>query len=74
MDNEAAARLKFDRRLASRRSWVDPEELANELGSLADCTDKIQPAESSEPPAASPPSPEPTTPTDPDFGGGNPET
>ena len=74
MDNEATARLKFDRRLASRRSWVDPEELANELASLVDCSDKIEPAGSSEPPVAPPSSPEPTTPTDPDFGGGNPET
>lgn len=74
MDNEAAARLKFDSRLAGRRSWVDPEELASELASLPDCSDKIEPAGSSEPPAASPSSPEPPTPADPELGGGNPET
>ena len=41
MDNESIARLKFDRRLASRRNWVEPEELEQELASLPDAADKV---------------------------------
>ena len=55
MDNEAAARLKFDRRMSKRGGWVEDEELAKELASLPDCTDKI--ADPSEEPTA-PPKPE----------------
>ena len=33
MDNEAAARLKFDRRMSKRGGWVEDEELAKELAS-----------------------------------------
>ena len=59
MDNESTSRLKFDRRLATRRGWVEPEELEQELASLPDAADKIMPA-SEEPAtptrAAAPPS------------------
>jgi len=85
MDNEAAARLKFDRRLADREGWVDTEELENELEALPDCTDKIadpseepaRPAAPAAPQAASVASPAPeaaVTPLGTAFGGGNAET
>jgi hypothetical protein len=41
MDNESTARLKFDRRLATRRDWVEPDELEQELASLPDAADKM---------------------------------
>ena len=41
MDNESTSRLKFDRRLANRRDWVQPEELEEELASLPDAADKM---------------------------------
>jgi hypothetical protein len=41
MDNESTARLKFDRRLATRRGWVEPDELEQELASLPDAADKM---------------------------------
>jgi len=63
MDNDSTARLKFDRRLARRRGWVESEELEQELASLPDTADKIF-VESDEPgvqadeaPAAAPPPP-----------------
>jgi hypothetical protein len=65
MDNEATARLKFDRRLASRRGWVEPEELEQELASLPDASDKIQ--EVGEEPQAKP-APEPGSGTGSDGG------
>jgi hypothetical protein len=43
MDNESTARLKFDRRLATRRGWVEPDELEQELASLPDAADKMVP-------------------------------
>ena len=80
MDNEAAARLKFDRRMANRGGWVEDEELANELASLPDCTDKIAdpseepsaPAQPAAPQAAAPPEAEaPLSPLGAPLGGGN---
>ena len=75
MDNEATARLKFDRRLAQRRDWVDGEELDNELASLPDCADKIDDGGGEA--AAAPEAPEfvapPVAPAHREFGGGNPE-
>jgi len=44
MNLEDERRLKFDRRLASRRGWVSPEELSAEISSLPDASDKIAPA------------------------------
>ena len=77
MDNEAAARLKFDRRLAQRRNWVEAEELENELASLPDCADKVLVVEhfaAAEAPAVPVFSSRPVVPADRAFGGGNPET
>ena len=50
MDNESTSRLKFDKRLANRRGWVEPAEFEQELASLPDVADKILPV-SDEPPA-----------------------
>ena len=69
MDNESTARLKFDRRLANRRGWVEPEELEQELASLPDSADKIHdPDEEPEPkpapePAAAAPESAPAVPS-----------
>lgn len=41
MNLEDERRLKFDRRLASRRGWVTREELSAEIASLTDATSKI---------------------------------
>jgi len=76
MDNEAAARLKFDRRLAQRRNWVELEELENELASLPDSADKIDDGEApagGEAPAAPEFSSPPVDPANREFGGGTPE-
>ena len=76
MDNEAAARLKFDRRLAQRRNWVEREELENELASLPDCADKIDDGEApagAEVPAAPEFASPPVAPANREFGGGNSE-
>jgi hypothetical protein len=76
MDNEATARLKFDRRLAQRRNWVEREELENELASLPDCADKIGDGEAPagvEAPAAPEFASPPVAPANREFGGGNSE-
>ena len=58
MDNESTSRLKFDRRLATRRGWVEPDELEQELASLPDAADKMvaldEPAEASQETSAGP--------------------
>jgi hypothetical protein len=41
MNLEDERRLKFDRRLASRRGWVTREELSAEIAALTDATNKI---------------------------------
>jgi hypothetical protein len=40
MLGDALRNLKLDRRLANRRGWVAPEELAAALAALPDVTDK----------------------------------
>jgi hypothetical protein len=40
MLGDALRDLKLDRRLASRRGWVKPEELADALARLPDVSDK----------------------------------
>ena len=40
MDNDSTDRLKFDKRLAARRGWVEPAELEGELAALPDAADK----------------------------------
>jgi hypothetical protein len=45
MVHEHLAHLKLDRRLARRRGWVAPEDLAQELSKLPDVADKVQPPE-----------------------------
>lgn len=57
MLGDALRNLKLDRRLASRRGWVAPEELAAALAALPDVTDKKAdpppvPATAGEPPQA----------------------
>ena len=43
--DEAIENIRWAVRLASRRGWVSPEELALELESLPDAADKAQPTE-----------------------------
>jgi len=46
MDDAHNEKLRFDIRLARRIGWLSPEELAQELASLPDVSDKVhQPAE-----------------------------
>lgn len=65
MDRDSLDRLRFDRRLQSRRGWIAPEELERYLESLPDVSDKLTTlaaeadvasgaAESGSAPAASP--------------------
>ncbi len=37
--------LRFDRRLARRRGWITPDDLASALDGLPDVSDKIAPPE-----------------------------
>lgn len=41
MDRESLDRLRFDRRLQSRRGWLAPGELDSYLASLPDVSDKM---------------------------------
>lgn len=43
MDQETMRNLRLDRRLLGRRSWISEPELAAELESLPDVSDKIAP-------------------------------
>jgi len=64
MNQEAEARLKFDRRLEGRRGWVSEEEIQAELSALPDVANKLQPPEDDGDAAAS------STPADPGTGAG----
>jgi len=58
MNRESMARLRLDRRLLGRRSWITAEELDQELAALPDVSDKMAPrdeAEENEPPASGEP-------------------
>jgi hypothetical protein len=52
MDEASQDRLKLDRRLIGRSSWISEEELARELEKLPDVSAKIAPE--SDAPAGSP--------------------
>lgn len=41
MDRESLDRLRFDRRLQSRRGWLAPGELERHVQALPDVTDKL---------------------------------
>ena len=41
MDRESVERLRFDRRLARRRDWVDGQEVDQYIESLPDVSDKM---------------------------------
>jgi hypothetical protein len=43
MNYDYTRKLKFDRRLARRRGWVDSKELEKELADLPDVSHKAQP-------------------------------
>lgn len=45
MDQDTLSKLRLDRRLALRRGWIDSEDLARELDSLPDVSDKIASAD-----------------------------
>ena len=79
MDRESVERLRFDRRLQSRRDWVEQTEVDANLEALPDVSDKMTTAAELEaeeeaaraeaaaaPPAAPEAAPEPAAPT---FGG-----
>lgn len=60
MDRKSMSQLKFDKRLAHRRGWIEQEELKTELAALPDVADKIAPDEPEEPESPAPRSdPEP---------------
>lgn len=42
MDPKAMENLRLDRRLATRRDWIKPEDLEKELAALPDVSDKVQ--------------------------------
>ena len=41
MDRESVERLRFDRRLARRRDWVDENDVQANIDALPDLTDKM---------------------------------
>ena len=45
MDPAAIQKLHMDRRLQSRRGWIDPDELEKQLAELPDVSDKIDDSE-----------------------------
>ena len=78
MDRESVERLRFDRRLSSRRDWVEQTDVDAHLEALPDVTDKMttaaeleaEEAASAESAAPAPaaasspaPTPEPAAPT-----------
>jgi len=42
MDRETISKLRLDKRLASRRGWISPDDLDRELEALPDTSSKIQ--------------------------------
>ncbi len=48
MDRDHIAKLRLDRRLASRRGWTAPNEIEEELAKLPDVSHKIAPQEDTE--------------------------
>ncbi len=79
MDRESVERLRFDRRLARRRDWVQDNDLDQYVESLPDLTDKMTTAaeleaeaeaqaEAAPAPPATPPAAAPT-PAAESFGG-----
>jgi hypothetical protein len=57
MDRESVDRLKFDRRLALRRGWVEESDYASYIESLADVSDKMTTAAELEAEDAAAPAP-----------------
>ena len=57
MNNESIAKLRIDRRLHSRRGWIDEQDLQRELDALPDVSDKIMPPEEDEPTEEAPVAP-----------------
>lgn len=55
MDREHIAKLRMDRRLASRRGWTPPEEFEEELAKLPDVSHKVAPADDTESAGSGPP-------------------
>jgi hypothetical protein len=49
MNRDSMERLKLDRRLIGRRSWISAEDLARELETLPDVSHKIARSEAAEP-------------------------
>ncbi|MFP6622616.1 MAG: hypothetical protein VCC20_03980 [Myxococcota bacterium] len=45
MDRETISKLRLDKRLASRRGWISPDDLDRELEALPDASSKIEPVE-----------------------------
>ena len=53
MDPKAMGNLRLDRRLLTRRGWIDSEELGRALEALPDVSDKIDDSEEQEAEAGS---------------------
>ena len=80
MNSKSIEALKYDRRMANRRNWIQKSELDAVLENLPDATDKIAPPEEEDAPVdataeADAPAPEgyaPAAPTseEPPTGGG----
>jgi hypothetical protein len=54
MIDPALRKLRLDRRMLDRRSWIAPKELERELAALPDVSAKIAPIEEAAPAEASP--------------------
>jgi hypothetical protein len=54
MIDPALRKLRLDRRMLDRRSWIAPKDLERELAALPDVSAKIAPTEESAPADASP--------------------
>jgi hypothetical protein len=53
MDPKAMGNLRLDRRLLTRRGWIDSKELGKALEALPDVSDKIDDSEEQEAEAGS---------------------
>jgi hypothetical protein len=56
MIDPALRKLRLDRRMLDRRSWIAPKDLERELAALPDVSAKIAPVEEPAAAEASPPS------------------
>jgi hypothetical protein len=60
MDRESMERLRLDRRLIRRRSWISPQELERELAAIPDAAHKVAVEDEAGPTPKSPEEAEPS--------------